>query len=163
AKIGAAPLHLFAPADAIRWRYGSGNYGGRTGSYPNPPAGASIYYSLGADDKNDVKLEILDAKSKGIRTLSSKAREAMGSEDNEQKPEAELSAKSGVQRAVWDLRYEGARKIKGGKIDTGDPEEGPRVAPGTYTVRVTGAGQTVTAPIRVLSDPRGDASPEDLA
>jgi photosystem II stability/assembly factor-like uncharacterized protein len=163
AKIGAAALHVFAPADAIRWRYGSGSYGGRTGSFPNPPEGASIYYSLSDEDKNEVKLEILDAKNKVIRTLSSKPREAMGSEDNEQKPEAQLSAKSGVQRAVWDLRYEGARKIKGAKIDTGDPEEGPRVAPGTYTVRITGAGQTVTAPLRVVADPRGDASAEDLA
>jgi photosystem II stability/assembly factor-like uncharacterized protein len=162
-KIGAAPLHLFAPADAIRWRYGSGSYGGRVGSFPNPPRGASVYYSLAGDDKNDVKLEILDAKNRVIRTMSSKAREAMGSEDNELKPEAELSAKSGVQRAVWDLRYDGARKIKGGKIDTGDPEEGPRVAPGTYTIRITGAGQTLTAPIRVLADPRGDAPADDLA
>ena len=162
-KIGAAPLHLFAPADAIRWRYGSGSYGGRMGSFPNPPGGASIYYSLAGDDNNAVKLEILDAKNKAIRTLSSKAREVMGSEDNEQKPEAELSAKSGVQRAVWDLRYDGARKIKGGKIDTGDPEQGPRVAPGTYTIRITAAGQTLTAPIRVLADPRGDAPADDLA
>jgi photosystem II stability/assembly factor-like uncharacterized protein len=162
-KIGAAPLHLFAPADAVRWRYGSGNYGGRMGSFPNPPQGASIYYSLSGDDNNDVKLEVLDAKNKVIRTLSNKAREAMGSEDNEQKPEAELSAKSGVQRAVWDLRYEGARKIKGGKIDTGDPEQGPRVAPGTYTIRMTAAGQTLTAPIRVLADPRGDAPADELA
>jgi photosystem II stability/assembly factor-like uncharacterized protein len=162
-KIGATPLHLFAPADAVRWRYGSGSYGGRMGNFPNPPVGASIYYSLAADDKNDVTLELLDAKGKVVRTLSSKARETMGSEDNEQKPEAELSAKSGIQRAIWDLRYEGARKIKGGKIDTGDPEEGPRVAPGTYTVRLTGAGQTLTAPLHVVPDPRGDASPDDLA
>jgi hypothetical protein len=87
----------------------------------------------------------------------------MGSEDNQQKPEPELSTKSGVQRAVWDLRYEGARKIKGAKIDTGDPEEGPRVAPGTYSVRLTAAGQTVTAPLRVLPDPRGDTPADDLA
>jgi hypothetical protein len=37
------------------------------------------------------------------------------------------------------------------------------VAPGTYTVRITGAGQTVTAPIRVVPDPRGDARADDLA
>jgi len=162
-KIGAAPLHVFAPADAIRWRYGSGSYGGRMGSFPNPPQGASIYYSLSADDKDEMKLQILDGKNTVVRTLSSKSREPMGSEDNQQKPEPELSSKSGVQRAVWDLRYEGARKIKGGKIDTGDPEEGPRVAPGTYTVRITAAGQTVTALIRVVPDPRGDAPADDVA
>jgi hypothetical protein len=57
---------------------------------------------------------------------------------------------------------EGARKIKGGKIDTGDPNEGPRVPPGSYTVRLTVNGRTVTAPLTVLPDPRGDASVEDL-
>jgi hypothetical protein len=161
-EIDAAPVHLFAPADAVRWRYGDGSYGGRAGSYSNPPQGASIYYSLGSEDKGEVTLEIADAKGTVIRTLSSTAPEPAGSEDNQQKADPALSGKAGVQRAVWDLRYEGANKIRGGKIDTGDPEEGPRVAPGTYTVRLTAAGQTVTAPLRVVSDPRGDASPEDL-
>jgi photosystem II stability/assembly factor-like uncharacterized protein len=163
AKLGAEAAHLFAPADAIRWRLGSGSYGGRSGNFPNPPEGALLYYSLNAEVKGDVKLDILDGKNNVIRTLSSKPREPMGSEDNERKSEPELSAKAGVQRAVWDLRYEGARKIKGGKIDTGDPEEGPRVAPGTYTVRLMAAGQTLTAPLRVVADPRGDAAAADLA
>ena len=55
-----------------------------------------------------------------------------------------------------DLRYEGARKIKGGKVDTGDPAEGPIVPPGTYTVKLTAGGKTVTAPLKVVADPRGD-------
>jgi photosystem II stability/assembly factor-like uncharacterized protein len=162
ATTDAEPVHLFPPADAIRWRYGTGSYGGRVGSYANPPQGASIYYSLGGEDKGEVTLEILDAKGAPIRTLSSAAPEPMGSEDNEQKGDPALSGKAGVQRAVWDLRYEGADKIKGGKIDTGDPEEGPRVSPGPYTVRLTANGKTVTAPLRVEPDPRGDASVEDL-
>jgi len=163
AKIASAALHVFPPADAIRWRYGSSSYGGRVGSFSNPPQGASIYYSLENEDKNDLKLEILDGKGTVIRTLSSQARELMGSSDNEQKEDPDLSGKAGVQRAVWDLRYEGARKIKGGKVDTGDPEEGPRVPPGTYTVRLTGAGKTLTAPLHVVADPRGDASADELA
>ena len=63
---------------------------------------------------------------------------------------------------MWNLRYEGARKIKGGKIDTGDPAEGPRVAPGTYGVRLTAAGKTLNTPIKVLPDPRGDLPQKDL-
>src|SRR4029077_15569045 len=140
AKIAAQPLHLFAPADAIRWRYGSGEYGQRIGKFPHPPTGASIHYSPPDEDKSELKLEILDAKNQVIRTLSSKARELMGSDDNEQKGDPELSGDAGVPRSVWYLRYEGAHKIKVGKVDTGDPEEGPRVAPGAYTVRLTAGG-----------------------
>ena len=82
AEIDAAPVHLFAPADAIHWRFGTGSYGGRVGSYSNPPQGASIYYSLGSEDKGDLTLEILDAKGTVVRTLSSTTPEPMGSEDN---------------------------------------------------------------------------------
>ena len=89
----------------------------------------------------------------------------MGSDDNEDpddfKKEA-LARGAGVQRAVWDLRYEGARKIKNARIDTGDPDTGPRVPPGAYTVRLTAGGKTLTAPLKVVPDPRGDLSQTDL-
>ena len=163
-KIGAEPIHLFTGAEAARWRYGSNTWGAR-GGFPNPPAGAAIYYSLKDEDKGEVKIDILDGQNHVVRTLSSTPREPMGSDDNEDpedfKKEA-LARAAGVQRAVWNLRYEGAHKIKGGKIDTGDPAEGPRVPPGTYTVRLTAAGKTETAPVRVVSDPRGDLSQQDL-
>ena len=89
----------------------------------------------------------------------------MGSDDNESVEdlkEAALPRGAGVQRAVWDLRYEGARKIKNGRIDTGDPNMGPRVAPGTYTVKLSAGGRTLTAPLKVVVDPRGDLAQTDL-
>ncbi len=165
ATIASEALHLFAPADAVRWRYGSGSYGARSGNFPNPPAGASIYYSLKDEEKGELTIQIVDGQGKVVRTLSSTPPEPMGSDDNEDpedfKKEA-LPRDAGVQRAVWDLRYEGAHKIKGAKIDTGDPIEGPRVAPGAYTVRLAAAGRTLTAPLLVVADPRGDLPPQDL-
>jgi len=164
-KIANESAFLFAPAAATRWHYGAGAWGTRAG-FPNPPHGATIYYSLKDADKNEVKIEILDSGNKVVRTLSSTPQEAMGSDDNEDLDEiknAALSKDAGVQRAVWDLQYDGARKIKGGKIDTGDPADGPRVAPGTYTVRLTAAGKTLTAPLTVAADPRGDLPPDVLA
>src|SRR5437763_3301246 len=134
-RSASEPLHLFTPADAIRWRYGSSNWGTR-GFCLNPPRGAVINYALGEEEKGELKIEILDAQNRLVRTLSSTPPQPMGSDDNEDPEEFKKEAlprAAGVQRAVWDLRYEGAHKIKGGRIDTGDPIEGPRVAPGTYT------------------------------
>ena len=59
-----------------------------------------------------------------------------------------------VQRAVWNLAWEGATKIKNGKIDTGDPAAGPRAVPGTYTVKLTVDGQTLTTPLTILATRR---------
>ncbi|HEY3884488.1 MAG TPA: hypothetical protein VGL62_04730, partial [Vicinamibacterales bacterium] len=161
-QIGGEPLHVFAPADGLLWRYGSSNYGVPLGSFPNPPEGASIYYALAHEAKGDVTLEVRDAKNRLVRTLSSVAREQMNASDFEDKPKAALSTKAGVQRAVWDLRYDGARMIKNGKIDEGDPSEGPRVPPGVYMLKVSADGASQTAQIRVLPDPRGDVSQPEL-
>jgi photosystem II stability/assembly factor-like uncharacterized protein len=164
AKVAGEAAYLFSPADAVRWRYGSSAWGA-SGGLPNPPHGAVIYYALKDEEKGEVKLEILDAEGQVVRTLSSTALQPMGSDDNENPSDfkdAALPRAAGVQRAVWDLRYEGARKIKGGKIDTGDPSEGPRVAPGTYGVRLTAAGKTLNTSIKVLPDPRGDLAQKDL-
>jgi photosystem II stability/assembly factor-like uncharacterized protein len=164
-KTGSEAVHLFAPAEAVRWRLGSGSYGVRLGSAPNPPQGATIYYFLKNDTKDDVRVEILDAQNRVVRLLTSVPRQPDYSNDNEDPKDLEkeaLSKDAGIQRAVWDLRYEGARKIKDAKIDTGDPREGPRVAPGAYTVRLTAGGQTQTAPLRVVPDPRGDLPQKDL-
>jgi hypothetical protein len=164
ATIAAEPLHLFAPQDAIRWRYGASGWGTR-GGFPNPPHGALIYYALKDEEKGDLKIEILDSRNRIVRTLSSTAPKPMGSGDFESADEYKddaLPRGAGVQRAVWNLAYEGAEKIEGGRIDTGDPREGPRVPPGTYTVKLTAAGKTLTAPLKVLPDPRGDLSQTDL-
>jgi hypothetical protein len=164
AGIAAEAVHLFAPQDAVRWHYGSANWGAR-GGFPNPPHGAVIYYALKADEPGELKIEILDSRSRVVRTLSSTAPKPMGSGDFEDaddyKSEA-LPRGPGVQRAVWDLAYEGAVKIQDGRIDTGDPRAGPRVPPGAYTVRLTASGKTLTAPLKVLPDPRGDLPQADL-
>jgi photosystem II stability/assembly factor-like uncharacterized protein len=163
-RVASEAAYLFAPQDAIRWRYGSPNWGTR-GAFPNPPRGAVLYYALKNEDKGELTIEILDSRNRVVRTLSSTAPQPMGSgdfEDPEDYKGEALSRGAGVQRAVWDLNYEGAVKIRDGRIDTGDPREGPRVAPGTYTVRLTAGGKTLTAPLKVLPDPRGDLPQSDL-
>jgi len=163
--IAASSLHLFPVADAIRWRRGSDAYGSRAASFPNPPRGASISYFLKEKPKGDLKVEILDAQGTIVRTLSSVPREPDGRTDNEDPEDlkkAALEVEPGVHRTSWDLAWQGATTIKGGKIDTGDPLVGPIAVPGPYTVRLTADGKTETTPLRIVPDPRGDASQADL-
>ena len=80
-----------------------------------------------------------------VRTLSSVPRQpdySSEDEDPEDLKKEALATGAGVQRAVWDLNWEGADKIKNGKIDTGDPAVGPRAGTGPCAVRLTVDGQT---------------------
>jgi hypothetical protein len=83
-------------------------------------------------------------------------------DDPEDFKKAALSTDPGVHVATWDLAWEGARKIRQGKIDTGDPSQGPRAVPGSYTVRLTVDGKTLTTPLEVVADPRGSLPQADL-
>ncbi len=133
-------------------------------SYSNPAYGAPIYYFLKEKPKGELKIEILDRRGTVIRTLSSVAREpdySSEDQDPEDFRKAALPVEPGVQRAVWNLAYEGARKIHNGKIDTGNPTHGPLAVPDGYTVRLTVDGRTLTAPLKVVAEP-GGASQGDL-
>lgn len=163
--ISAKDVHLFSAPDATRWRRGEGNWGSGVGSFSNPPRGASIYYFLKEKPKGELKLEILDSQARLVRTLSSVPRESDKSDDDDDTEElkkAALSVEPGTHRAEWDLTWDGAKKIRGGKIDTGDPGRGPRAVPGTYTVRLSVDGRTETTSLKLIPDPRGTAPQADL-
>src|SRR6266436_6282788 len=103
-------------------------------------------------------MEIVDAGCAVVRKLSSKKEPPDFEEDDPDAPgrppeKAALSTDAGVQRAVWNLDYDSATVIKKAKTE-GDPKAAPRAVPGTYTVRLTVEGKTVTAPLAVRPDPR---------
>jgi hypothetical protein len=163
--VSASPVHLFPVQDATRWRRGSESWASEFASFPNPPAGASIYYYLKDKAKGELKIEILDATNRLVKTLSSVPRASDGSDDEddtEALKKAALPVTAGVQRAVWDLTWEGSKKIRGAKIDYGDPDEGPQAVPGKYIVRLTVDGTTLTSPLTLSPDPRGGISQADL-
>ena len=164
-KIAGSVPHLFSVPDAIRWQVGDGSWADNYGSYSNPPRGASIYYFLKYKPKGELKIEILDDTNRPVKTLSSVPRESDKSDDEddtEALKKAVLTTEPGVHRAEWNLRWEGARKIRSAKIDFGEPSVGPMAVPGNYTVRMTVDGTTRTAPLKVVKDPRGGASQDDL-
>jgi hypothetical protein len=163
----AKAAHLFTARPAVRWWHDGPVSSQAKAVGQNPPVGAVLHYWLKDEPKEDVVLEILDGKGALVRKLTSRKVEPETPKDDpdadwEDPAKKTLSKEPGLRRAVWDLRHEGATKIKGAKIDSGDPSEGPMVLPGTYTARLTVDGQSYTTPVEVRLDPRVSVSPADL-
>jgi photosystem II stability/assembly factor-like uncharacterized protein len=158
---------VLLPIDPIvRWSYGGTRDANWKGD--NATAGAAIHYWLRTAPAGEVTVEILDRQGTIVRTLSSKPREPSGgtellTQETEQLKKQALAKDKGVQRAVWDLAWDGAQPIVGAKVDTGDPSQGPRALPGEYTVRLTVDGKTTTAPLTLTADPRVRASAAELS
>jgi photosystem II stability/assembly factor-like uncharacterized protein len=153
---------LFDVRPATRWTvWGKdGNLGQGVWRAPNPPAGAVINYFLKDAPKEDVVITISDASGATVRTV----RRAPGN--------------AGVNRALWDLRYDGPRQPagggrggRGGAPDGAEGEEGgggrfgggaPFVMPGDYTVKLRAGGKELAKTVKVDIDPRVPATPADL-
>ena len=110
---------------------------------------------------------MLDGSGTVVANLTSKPREPTGSseyvkEEREQLAEFALPKGAGVQRAVWNLSWDGAEMIPKGILDSGYPGVGPQALPGRYTLRLTVDGETATAPLVLRPDPRVTASSADL-
>ena len=176
-QIAGEDVHLFSVPPAIRWHYHGAFH--RKGNGQNPPAGALIDYYLKEKPKGQIQLEIHDAGGGLVDTLTSKPKkdkedarektlhEEEVPEDDPDPPyerfkKTRLTTEHGVNRVAWDLRYKGADKIKGAKVDAGVPELGPLVNPGTYTLKLTVGSKSVTATVQVLPDPRIQLSPSIL-
>ncbi len=65
-----------------------------------------------------------------------------------------LSAKAGMHRFVWDLRYTLPKELVPPRGSMRAAPPGPWAPPGRYTVRLTAAGKTLTRPLLVVKDPR---------
>jgi hypothetical protein len=163
------PVHLFSTQPAIRWQLD--HAWGDQGAMAPPPYGLRFAYSLKQAPKGDVRVEIVDASGVVIRTLSSVLEPLKYPLDDPDSPDAEtyanegpkpaLSREEGINTASWDLRMSGAKRIDS-KVDAGNPEEGPLVAPGKYTLRFVVAGEQREQAIEVLPDPRSPATAEQL-
>ncbi|HLJ96581.1 MAG TPA: hypothetical protein VKU02_25630, partial [Gemmataceae bacterium] len=189
-QIAGADSHFFPVQPAIRYRSHPAFHAKEIGQ--NPPAGAILNYYLKAKTKDPITIEILDTQGKLITTLKSKPKKEppangpqrlqveqkpkLGPKEAEEEEVAEddpdapfekvkktvLTTEIGVNRVAWDLHYKGAEKIKGAKVDAGLVDQGPLVNPGTYTLKLTVDGKTLTTTAVVQADPRTHISPTDL-
>ena len=134
----------------------------------NPPNGAIIDYYLPAAAKR-IELQIFDSQGTLVRHFSS----------NENKPTKRipmpiadrwfpepqlLETAPGLHRFVWNLASGGSSA----DADDDDMDEGygaprgPRIAPGTYQLKLVADGKMSSAQIKVVMDPRSPATPDDL-
>ncbi len=167
AEVASARTHLFTPR-AVVDVLGAGGGFPRPSVGQNPPQGAIIYYVLGEDlsekGKAEVKLEILDASGKVLRTLSSQKEEYQAPSLFRQLfPELfeprKLKAKKGLNRFVWDLRLGDAEVVE--KAVLWGSAAGPKVGPGRYEARISVGDATSKGAFEVRLDPRSKVKPED--
>jgi photosystem II stability/assembly factor-like uncharacterized protein len=118
------------------WSDGDAWYAGR-----NAPGGAVItYYQRSRHMFGALKLEILDAKGKVLDTL-------------------DPTARRGINRVAWTMQLKPPRVPRAASVAPAS-FQGPRVLPGTYTVRLTKGGKTYDSKLVIGLDRR---APYDAA
>ena len=155
AAAAATGAWLYAPETGYRLYYPDA-VDKRPPSGQNPPAGVLIDYYLAGEPTGPVTLEIVDASGSVVRHLSSV--KAKGAEQPPEWPDQihpvdTLPAVKGMNRFVWDLRYDDPAQIPGA-FYAGVPPRGPIVLPGAYTLRLGYGGETHVAPLTISADPR---------
>ena len=155
----ATDVFLFDARPATRWVIAGrdGDLGQRSWSGQNPPNGAILSYYLRSAAKDTVSITISDASGRAIRELRTPPRD------------------SGVNRATWDLRYEGPRlpadtAPRRSATDSDDEDfggrfavnNGPFVVPGEYVATIRANGKTLTTKVQVRADPRTEATLAEL-
>ena len=168
AKAASAETFLFKPKLTYRFRRNKNTDTPLPPEEPagkNPPDGAIINYRLGADARTPVVLDILDEAGKTVRSFSSAdSVEPVEKDLNVPtywvRPQQRVAATRGTHRFVWDLHFP-PPKVLGHDYpisaiygDTPRFPLGPAVLPGTYTVRLTTNGKSLTQPLTIKMDPR---------
>ena len=159
AAAAATSVYFFKPETGYRLHYPS-QVDTRPPVGENPPAGVLIDYYLPALPTGAISMDILDAQGSVVRHLTS-VKALKGEQPPEWPdqvhPEDTLPALKGMNRFVWDLRYDDPVQIPDA-FYASLPPRGPLVLPGNYTIKLTYGGQTQTVPLTVAPDPRDTGS-----
>ena len=187
----SATAYLVRPLPARRVRFGTNEPTPWPPELPageNPPPGAILDYFLPSDAAGPARLEILDAAGRVVRSYASddpvlEPDPALDPAAYDQlcrrNPSAtdcglplywpalqqRLSARAGMHRFAWDLRYQplsapdvtqaGDVAATGAVPHRSVPgPTAPWAGPGRYTVRLTVGGRSFTQPLALRLDPR---------
>jgi hypothetical protein len=163
--IGKSDSHLYKPATVYRLHSGLQTSEPASFTGQNPPFGAVIYYSLKQAPQQELTIEILDPAGSVIRRYSSNKTRFLDEppDPDDKKPEKEIKPEAGLNRFVWDLRYQNASSMPGYSLFLyKDGARGPLALPGQYQVRMTVDGKSQTMPFEVKLDPRLTVALTDL-
>ena len=130
--------------NAVQWMESNGGWPEGDGVFigPSRPTTALIpYYQRTRHIFGDLKIEVLDDQGKLIDTLPA-------------------SKHRGVNRAEWTMHLK-APKVPPAASAAFEASIGPRVLPGTYTVRMTKGDKVYTTKVNVVLDPRAKFTVED--
>src|SRR5262249_28496175 len=142
----------------------------------NPPNGVLVNYYLKEKpgEKEFVTVEFLEG-DRVLRSFTSEKKTREGEEGGAPAAQAAgaggggpggggggrpIEPKAGLNRLVWDMRIVKPSLLPRAII--WGNSQGPKVAPGTYTVRIKFAGQTLTEAFEVRPNPNAGATAEDL-
>lgn len=108
----------------------------------NPPNGAVItYYQKARHVIGRLKIEVLNTKGDVVATLPALKRK-------------------GLNRVIWSMRDDPPQVPPAAQLAF-NSAQGPRIPPGSYTVRLTKAGKTYTMPLSIVLDRRAGYSVAD--
>jgi photosystem II stability/assembly factor-like uncharacterized protein len=187
-EIASANAYLLKPSPAIRVRYDNDQETPLPPEEPtakNPPDGAIIDYYLKSVPTNPLSIEIHDAQGKVVRRFNSLTPPVDSTPKNVPDywfgPPAQPTKNAGLNRFVWDLRYDPPQTLNfsyyGGLLDyieytisdhalaADSPREqtlGPLAVPGQYEVFFVGNGTVMKQPLTITLDPRVHVSQADL-
>jgi photosystem II stability/assembly factor-like uncharacterized protein len=119
------------------WSEGSASFNGAN----SPDAALITYYQNKRHIFGKMKLEVFDSQGKLVDTLPANSRR-------------------GISRVEWSMRLK-APRVPPAATAAFEAAQGPRVLPGTYTVKMTRGTETYTTQVVVGLDPRAKYNAED--
>lgn len=165
-------LHLFTPEPAVLSNHGSEldkNQASFKGAHPlrgvNPANGVVIYYNLPELDKSEqekeqeLSLEIRDASGNVVNRFTSKDDKSFKKYPGGPSKPPVLSKKQGLNRFVWNMRYQSLPGIPTAYIE--GSYRGHKVIPGTYTITVLQGEKALDASVEVLTNPLYSVTKKD--